>query len=123
MKVVGLLLAGGQSRRMGGGDKALRLLGGIPLLARVIERLRPQVVVVAGVCKWVVEGFKRVGRVNPELEGVAVPLILDRDEHAIRPRVPEQPDVESVVETPIQLARHRLSCCGHDRLLSQMLRH
>ena len=43
MKVVGLLLAGGQSRRMGGGDKALRLLGGIPLLERVIERLRPQV--------------------------------------------------------------------------------
>jgi molybdopterin-guanine dinucleotide biosynthesis protein A len=43
MKVVGLLLAGGQSRRMGGGDKALRLLDGIPLLARVIERLRPQV--------------------------------------------------------------------------------
>jgi len=43
VKVVGLLLAGGQSRRMGGGDKALRLLGGIPLLARVIERLRPQV--------------------------------------------------------------------------------
>ena len=43
MKIVGLLLAGGQSRRMGGGDKALRLLGGIPLLDRVIERLRPQV--------------------------------------------------------------------------------
>ena len=43
MNVVGLLLAGGQSRRMGGGDKALRLLGGIPLLDRVIARLRPQV--------------------------------------------------------------------------------
>ena len=43
MKVVGLLLAGGQSRRMGGGDKTLRLLGGVPLLDRVIERLRPQV--------------------------------------------------------------------------------
>ena len=43
MKVVGLLLAGGQSRRMGGGDKALRLLDGIPLLDRIIERLRPQV--------------------------------------------------------------------------------
>jgi len=43
VKVVGLLLAGGQSRRMGGGDKALRLLGGISLLDRVIERLRPQV--------------------------------------------------------------------------------
>ena len=43
MKVVGLLLAGGQSRRMGGGDKALRMLGGVTLLERVIERLRPQV--------------------------------------------------------------------------------
>jgi molybdenum cofactor guanylyltransferase len=43
VKIVGLLLAGGQSRRMGGGDKALRPLGGIPLLDRVIERLRPQV--------------------------------------------------------------------------------
>jgi len=43
VRVVGLLLAGGQSRRMGGGDKALRLLGGIALLDRVVERLRPQV--------------------------------------------------------------------------------
>jgi molybdenum cofactor guanylyltransferase len=43
MKVVGLLLAGGQSRRMGGGDKALRLLGGMTLLERVVNRLRPQV--------------------------------------------------------------------------------
>ena len=43
MNTVGLLLAGGQSRRMGGGDKALRLLGGVSLLARVITRLRPQV--------------------------------------------------------------------------------
>jgi molybdopterin-guanine dinucleotide biosynthesis protein A len=43
LKVVGLLLAGGQSRRMGGGDKALRPLGGITILERAIERLRPQV--------------------------------------------------------------------------------
>ena len=41
--VVGVLLAGGQSRRMGGGDKNLRLLGGRPILDRVIERLQPQV--------------------------------------------------------------------------------
>jgi molybdopterin-guanine dinucleotide biosynthesis protein A len=40
---VGLLLAGGQSRRMGGGDKTLRLLGGLSLLDRVVARLRPQV--------------------------------------------------------------------------------
>jgi molybdenum cofactor guanylyltransferase len=43
MKIVGLLLAGGLSRRMGGGDKTLRLLGGRPLLDHVIERVRPQV--------------------------------------------------------------------------------
>jgi molybdopterin-guanine dinucleotide biosynthesis protein A len=43
VKVVGLLLAGGLSRRMGGGDKALRLLGGVSLLDRVIDRIRPQV--------------------------------------------------------------------------------
>jgi molybdopterin-guanine dinucleotide biosynthesis protein A len=43
VKLVGLLLAGGQSRRMGGGDKALRVIGGVSLLERVIERMRPQV--------------------------------------------------------------------------------
>jgi molybdenum cofactor guanylyltransferase len=43
VRVAGLLLAGGQSRRMGGGDKALRPLGGMALLDRVIERLQPQV--------------------------------------------------------------------------------
>src|SRR5271166_2097901 len=43
MNIVGLLLAGGQSRRMGGGDKTLRLLGGVSLLDRVIARLQPQV--------------------------------------------------------------------------------
>ena len=39
----GVILAGGLSRRMGGGDKALLTLGGRPVLARVIDRLRPQV--------------------------------------------------------------------------------
>ena len=41
--IIGLLLAGGLSRRMGGGDKCLRLLAGRPLLSHVISRLRPQV--------------------------------------------------------------------------------
>ncbi len=46
--ITGVLLAGGQSRRMfpdqpGGGDKALRDLAGRPMLAHVIEQLAPQV--------------------------------------------------------------------------------
>lgn len=41
--VFGLILAGGQARRMGGGDKPLLPLGGRPMLAHVIARLRPQV--------------------------------------------------------------------------------
>jgi molybdopterin-guanine dinucleotide biosynthesis protein A len=40
---VGLLLAGGLSRRMGGGDKCLRPLGGKPVLAHIVVRAKPQV--------------------------------------------------------------------------------
>lgn len=40
--VLGAILAGGLARRMGGGDKTLRLVGGRTLLDHVIERLRPQ---------------------------------------------------------------------------------
>jgi molybdenum cofactor guanylyltransferase len=41
--VAGVILAGGLARRMGGGDKGLIALGGKPILAHVIERLKPQV--------------------------------------------------------------------------------
>lgn len=37
-----LVLAGGQSRRMGGGDKTLLPLGGKPMLSRILERLEDQ---------------------------------------------------------------------------------
>ena len=40
---VGVILAGGQALRMGGGDKSLLMLGGETLLARAIARARPQV--------------------------------------------------------------------------------
>lgn len=38
----GLVLAGGIARRMGGGDKSLRLLAGRPILAHVLARLAGQ---------------------------------------------------------------------------------
>jgi molybdopterin-guanine dinucleotide biosynthesis protein A len=37
-----VLLAGGLARRMGGGDKPMRTIGGKTILARVIARLAPQ---------------------------------------------------------------------------------
>jgi molybdopterin-guanine dinucleotide biosynthesis protein A len=38
----GVLLAGGLARRMGGGDKPMRTIGGRTILERVIARLQPQ---------------------------------------------------------------------------------
>ena len=38
---LGLVLAGGLARRMGGGDKALIEIGGVAILDRVLERLCP----------------------------------------------------------------------------------
>jgi len=43
MRIFGVILAGGQGRRMGGADKALLPLAGRPLIAHVVERLEPQV--------------------------------------------------------------------------------
>lgn len=40
---VGVILAGGQATRMGGGDKGLLTLGGTTILEHVIDRLSPQV--------------------------------------------------------------------------------
>jgi molybdopterin-guanine dinucleotide biosynthesis protein A len=39
---LGLVLAGGLARRMGGGDKALLRIGAATILERVLERLTPQ---------------------------------------------------------------------------------
>lgn len=41
--VTGLILAGGQGRRMGGVDKGLQMLHGRPMVVSVLERLAPQV--------------------------------------------------------------------------------
>ena len=43
VRPIAVILAGGLSRRMGGGDKGLRLLGGKRILQHVVERVVPQV--------------------------------------------------------------------------------
>jgi molybdopterin-guanine dinucleotide biosynthesis protein A len=42
LDIPGVLLAGGLARRMGGGDKPMRTIGGRTILERVISRLAPQ---------------------------------------------------------------------------------
>lgn len=42
-RITGIVLAGGQGRRMGGVDKGLQLLRGKPMVQWVIERFAPQV--------------------------------------------------------------------------------
>lgn len=39
---IGVVLAGGLARRMGGGDKPMRSIGGRTILDHVIERMKPQ---------------------------------------------------------------------------------
>ncbi|HEY4135143.1 MAG TPA: molybdenum cofactor guanylyltransferase MobA [Alphaproteobacteria bacterium] len=40
---LGVVIAGGEARRMGGGDKCLLQVGGAAILAHILARLRPQV--------------------------------------------------------------------------------
>jgi molybdopterin-guanine dinucleotide biosynthesis protein A len=43
LRIFGVILAGGEGRRMAGADKALVPLAGRPLIAHVLDRLEPQV--------------------------------------------------------------------------------
>ena len=43
LRIIGVILAGGQARRMGGRDKAFLPLAGRHLIAHVLDRLDPQV--------------------------------------------------------------------------------
>jgi molybdopterin-guanine dinucleotide biosynthesis protein A len=75
-KVAGVILAGGLSRRMGGGDKALLSLGSRALLDHVIERARPQVSPLALNANGDASRFARFGLpvIADVVEGHAGPL-------------------------------------------------
>lgn len=74
--VTGIVLAGGQGRRMGGVDKGLQLLRGKPLVAAVLERLAPQVAEILINANQNREAYARFGhRVVPDaIGGFAGPL-------------------------------------------------
>ena len=73
---LGVILAGGQATRMGGGDKGLLQLGGQSVLDRVIDRLSPQVADLALNANGDAARFAALGLpVLPDsIEGFAGPL-------------------------------------------------
>lgn len=72
----GVILAGGQSSRMGGGDKCLLDLGGKPILEHVAERLSPQVAEMALNANGAADRFASFGLpvVSDSVDGFAGPL-------------------------------------------------
>jgi molybdopterin-guanine dinucleotide biosynthesis protein A len=75
-EVSGIVLAGGQGRRMGGVDKGLQVLRGKPMVAWVLERLAPQVDEILVNANQNLEAYARFGyRVVPDaVGGFAGPL-------------------------------------------------
>ena len=74
--VVGVILAGGLARRMGGGNKCLLEVGGQTLLAHVIDRIAPQVDQLVLNVNSDLAGFQAFGLpvVKDLVEGHAGPL-------------------------------------------------
>ena len=74
--VSGIVLAGGQGRRMGSVDKGLQLLRAKPMIASVLERLAPQVDEVIINANQNLDTYRGFGHpiVTDEISGFAGPL-------------------------------------------------
>ena len=74
--IAGVILAGGQSSRMGGGDKSLKLLGNKTILEHVIERLSPQVATMVLNANGDPQRFSRFGTpvIQDQTDGFLGPL-------------------------------------------------
>src|SRR5687767_10821159 len=76
MSITGVILAGGQGRRMGGADKGLVEFLGKPLISHVIQRLSPQVDEILISANREMETYAALGHpvMADALEGFAGPL-------------------------------------------------
>ena len=74
--ITGIVLAGGQGRRMGGVDKGLQLLHGRPMVAQVLARLTPQVGEIVINANQNLDAYRRFGHrvVADAIPGFAGPL-------------------------------------------------
>ena len=98
--VLAVVLAGGLARRMGGGDKPLRLLAGRPLLQHVLDRVAPQV---AGVilnangdaARFASYGLPVVADPLPDFPGPLAGVLAGLDWAAAH-----RPDIPTVLSVP-----------------------
>jgi molybdopterin-guanine dinucleotide biosynthesis protein A len=76
MTTAGVIIAGGRSSRMGGEEKAFRIIGGRAILERIIARIEPQVDILAINANGDASRFAATGlAVFPDsLTGIATPL-------------------------------------------------
>jgi molybdenum cofactor guanylyltransferase len=76
MNITGIVLAGGMGRRMGGADKGLLPFQGKPLVAHVLERLRPQVSEILLNANREIEAYQAFGDpvISDTVGGFAGPL-------------------------------------------------
>src|SRR6187399_1776172 len=123
VNILGLLLAGGLSRRMGGGDKALRPLGGRTLIDHVIDRIAPQV---AGLVlnangdpdRFAAFGLPVVGDSIPDFAGPLAGILAGLDWAA-----KHKPEMAWLVSVPGDcpfLPRDLVRCLHHARLEQAM---
>jgi len=94
-RITGLVLAGGQGRRMGSIDKGLVLLRGQPMVRHVIDRFAPQVAEILINANRNIPEYEALGHpvIRDLVDGFAGPLAglhagLMRAEHALVATVP-----------------------------------
>lgn len=98
-EIIGVVLAGGRSSRFGGVDKSFIPLAGKPLIAHAIERLAPQVDVVAISSNSPPDRFAEFGLqvFGDIIQGTVGPL---GGMHAALTRWPENEIVTAAVDLP-----------------------
>lgn len=97
---LGLVLAGGLARRMGGGDKPLTMIGGVTILDRVLARFAPQCVSViinanGDPARFAATGLPVVADDVPDFAGPLAGILAGLDWAAAH-----APDIAFVVSVP-----------------------
>jgi molybdopterin-guanine dinucleotide biosynthesis protein A len=125
--IVGVVLAGGRARRMGGRDKSFVLLNDRPLLQRAIVRLRPQVgsLVVSGNGGPKQHGEFETPVIADTVGGFAGPLAgMHAGMHWAKANAPDASRIATVaVDTPffpLDLVARLSAAVDNDRVAAAM---